>query len=264
MTDRLEPTVRFVQISDTHITANRHPRRGVDAVTALAQAVKHAQNGFHFVVHTGDIVSRPPKVASYRLYRSIIEGVTCPLHHIPGNHDDGTLMASVLSGIGPEYPWSFLCAGIRFVGLDTSSGVLDTSQYDRLSQLLTSDEKTVLFLHHHICPIGDSWLNRFALANTDDFAECLQNSTARVLGIAHGHIHHNAVFEFHGIPVYSAPALSTQFDPYGKFLATTGDAAAFAEYAVYPDGKIERTVHECTTDAKEGAHVSTTRSSMRY
>ena len=55
--------------------------------------------------------------------------------------------------------------------------------------------------------------------------------------------------------IYSAPAFSTQFDPYGEFRATTGAAAAFVEYGVYPDGKIERTVHECTTDAKAGAHV---------
>ena len=255
MTDHLEPTVRFIQISDTHISADRRPHRGVDAVTALAQAVRYAQHGVHFVVHTGDIVSRPPSVDSYRLYRSMIEGVTCPLHHIPGNHDDATLMASVLPGVAPEYPWSFLCAGVRFVGLDTSSGAPSTGRYERLARLLAAGEPTVVFLHHHICPIAGSWLNRFALQNTDDFAESLRNANARVLGIVHGHIHHDGVFEFHGIPVYSAPALSTQFDPYGAFRATTGAAAAFVEYAVYPDGKIERTVHECTTDAKAGAHV---------
>jgi Icc protein len=239
-----ENTIRFVQLSDSHVRADDRIFRGVDTVEALRQAVAMIDDAVQFVVHTGDLISRPANPASYEIYRSIVEGVRCPIRHIPGNHDDTQLMKTVLGG-DLEYPWDFILQGVRFVGLDSGSGVLGTQQLGRLEALLANEEPAVVFLHHHLCPMERSWLNQFALEDTEALGEVLDRARGRVLALAHGHIHYDGSFLFHGIPVYSAPALTAQFDPYGKFLEISPGPPAFVEFSLSRGRELIRTVRAC-------------------
>ncbi|MDA3948970.1 MAG: metallophosphoesterase [Spirochaeta sp.] len=236
-----EEAIRFVQLTDSHVRADDRFFRGVDTIEALGQAVAMIDDTVRFVVHTGDLISRPADTESYEVYRSIVEGVGCPIRHIPGNHDDTQLMKTALGGDG-EYPWDFTIQGVRFIGLDSASGVLGTDQLNRLATLLTNKEPAVVFLHHHLCPMDRSWLNQFALEDTDALAEVLDGARARVLALIHGHIHFDGTFDFHGIPVYSAPALTAQFDPYGEFLDISPGPPAFVEFTLSRNQELVRTV----------------------
>lgn len=244
MTSRT-PLLRFAQFSDTHIRASERLHRGVDTAAALGCAVQAASGIVDFAVHTGDIVSRPADAESYRVYKAIVETLACPLWHIPGNHDVPALMEVELSGFENRLPWHFETAGSHFIGLDTSSGALTTEQLARLSKLLEEKGTGVLFLHHHICRMDESWLNPYALENSDDLYRVVEASTMGIAGIIHGHIHHDAVLEFAGVPVYSAPALTAQFAPYGSHLETTDAPPAFVMFSLLPDGTLSREVLPC-------------------
>ena len=239
------PLVRFGQISDTHLRADTRLHREVDTQAALRQAVSMVDSRLDFVVHTGDIVSRPADAASYALYHSIVESLRCPLWHVPGNHDDAVLLREHLGRGSLECPWCFTRSGVRFMGLDSSTGAIPADGLERLESLLRGSEAAVVFLHHHICPMPGSWLDAFGLVNSAALCSVLAAYASRVLGVLHGHIHHDAVFGCGGVAVHSAPALSNQFDPYGEFLATLGDGPAFVEFAVWPDGTLQRNIRRC-------------------
>lgn len=228
-------SLRFAQFSDTHVRCDERYFRNVDSKAALKKAVGMVPGDIDFLVHTGDLISRPADPCSYDAYAALIAAAPCPVWHIPGNHDDPRLMAEHVPGCDTEYPWSFLLHGVRFIGVDSSTGNIDGAQIERLRVLLQSAEPCVLFVHHHICAMKDSWLNQFALENAGALCGVVNAAGTRVLGIIHGHIHHQAQFGCAGVPVFSTPALSAQFDPYGAFLATTQEPPAFMEFEVSPD-----------------------------
>ena len=237
-----QATVRFAQFADTHIGRDGEHATSPDGSRALQMAVAAVGDGLDFVVHTGDIVSRPADAKAYASYRSLISGLPCPIRHIPGNHDDAALMAESLDSCPAEYPWALMQGGIRFIGLNSSSGYIADEQLSALSALLTEPCPAVLFVHHHICPMLDSWLNRFALENVNALMDRLNAAAGNVIAVIHGHIHHDAVFDCMGVPAHSAPALTTQFDPYGEFLATTEESPGFVEFSVSPEGILSRRV----------------------
>jgi len=239
------PIVTFAQFSDSHLRADRRKHQGVDAVSALETAVRSLGSAVEFVVHTGDLVSRPADVESYRLYRKIAQGLECPIWHLPGNHDEVTLMRRELGATVPDFPWSFSSGGIRFIGLNSSEGSVAEEELGRLATLLAEGGDVLLFLHHHLGPIEDSWLNPFALQNPQELGAVLRSATSRILGIFHGHIHYYSQMSFLGFPVFSAPALTSQFDPFGAFLSVGHEPPAYTEVAVYPDGRVSRTLHPC-------------------
>lgn len=240
--------MRFIQFSDTHLRADISLIRGVDTAAALEQAVEEANRRAEFVVHTGDIVSRPADAASYRRYSVLLKALSPQIRHVPGNHDDVRLMRAYLGSQDGYFPWSFVRRGVRFIGLDSSGGALDTRQLRQLSSLLAEpDTPTVIFLHHHLCEMEESWLNPYRLGNTGDLSQVLRAANSRVIGLVHGHIHHYAKFAFEHVPVYSAPALSAQFDPHGEFLATTDDGPACVEFEITPAGSVSRRIVRCET-----------------
>lgn len=240
-----DPAVTFAHFSDTHLRADRREHRGVDTVSALETAVRSLGSEVEFVIHTGDLVSRPADEESYGLYREIAQGLECPIWHLPGNHDTVTLMRRELGATVPDFPWCFSSGGIRFVGLNSSEGTIAKEELGRLGTLLREPGDALLFLHHHLGPIDDSWLNPFALENPQELGGVLGASASRVLGLFHGHVHYYAQLSFLGIPVYSAPALTAQFDPFGEFLSVSSEPPAYTKVAVYPDGRVSRTLLPC-------------------
>jgi 3',5'-cyclic-AMP phosphodiesterase len=238
-------SVRFIQFADTHI---RPESLSLDGCAALTRAIEHANARAEFVVHTGDLVSRPAEAESYRVYRDLLDTLKPPIFHIPGNHDNRNLMKEYVPDGCDLYPWSFSRGGVVFIGLDSSSGIIDHPQLERLSHLLQSDCVCLIFIHHHLCRMGNSWMNPFRLEKRSSFSRVLRRSRARIIGLVHGHIHHHAEFRYTGIPVYSAAALTTQFDPYGEFKDTTDDPPVCYEFSVSPAGVESRLLLDCGPD----------------
>ncbi len=232
--------IRFLHLTDTHVRADSPVIRGVNPALALQELPGCVSGSVDCVIHTGDLIHRPADETSYRSYAACTETLPWPVHHIPGNHDDVDLMASFVSGARSAYPWQVDVHSLRFIGLDSSSGVVDAAQLSRLSEMLETPGPVILCVHHHLFEIDDSWLNPYRLENAAELLACVDRAAASVLAILHGHTHYHDEVMYGPIPVLCAGACSAAFNPFGEFREKAPDLPSVTECRVHTDGRITR------------------------
>ncbi len=203
-----DPLLRFVHISDTHISpdpeyardwAPYHPNRGAEALVEQISALPFAPD---FVLHTGDVAAAPDP-AAYRLARELLGRIPYPVRYLAGNHDDAVMLQRELLGV--EQPASpFDCVlevnGVQVVCLDSCgpaeppAGSLRSAQLARLSDLCASADPRplVVAVHHNVLPTGIPWLDGYmGLTNGAALHRALLPARHRLRGVFFGHIHQN-------------------------------------------------------------------------
>jgi 3',5'-cyclic AMP phosphodiesterase CpdA len=161
-------TVRFAQISDTHVRPDAIERSQV-----LADHLAEIQaGGYDFVVHTGDLMGEPSAWAA-RAFRAMISQVQVPIYFVPGNHDvynptmgeteapwwarlevTSALEAQYRSWFGPSWH-AVSYRGVHLVGLDSliiNSGLPEEAQQwawleETLEEFAGRGEQIVFFTH---------------------------------------------------------------------------------------------------------------------
>lgn len=131
-----------------------------------------------------------------------------------GNHDDTATLRTALglSGVGPILTEHDL-AGLRILTLDTTNGddpggLVSPESLDWLADRLrtTSEQGTVLVLHHTPLPQPQTAADLWPLRNPGDLAAVIRNSEVRL--ILSGHFHQTGFGLFAGIPVAMATSLA--------------------------------------------------------
>lgn len=225
----------FVHFTDTHIMAGRPPeppwgdtaaslRRVVDAVNALAPAPA-------FVVVGGDLVS-PDLIdrtrtltaeeyePSYRLLRELLAPLRCPVHLLLGNHDHRhafhRVMGSRVASLDEPHRYAFDHEGYHFVALDShepgqTAGFVDAGQLAWLEADLDTNRgrPTVVFVHHHLWPLGLAWLDAMPLRNGEELTRLLA-PRRDVRWVVCGHVHQDHHAQRDGLTMVTTPATSVQ------------------------------------------------------
>jgi 3',5'-cyclic-AMP phosphodiesterase len=234
MTDEL----RFVHFTDTHIVGPGVRLREVDTCRSLERVVD-AVNGLSprpaFVIVGGDLVS--PDIssdsleghrdateseyeASYRVLRSILDGLTVPYHMLMGNHDRRVpfrrVMLSAQTPGDERHCFVVDVDGYRVCALDSldpgkKPGVLGASQLDWLRDRLreAADRNVVIAVHHHAVPIGLERLDVQMLTDADALWKLITEA-GNVRGVVCGHVHLQHEEVRHGIPVVTTPSTCFQ------------------------------------------------------
>ncbi|MCY4010273.1 MAG: metallophosphoesterase [Anaerolineaceae bacterium] len=218
-----EVFLRFVQISDTHISHDENYNRPPAPHTPLAgtHALLHALRQLpfppDFIIHTGDVVYDPHPEA-YVKARSLLTDLPAPLYYLAGNHDDPHMLQEILLGI-PEprlpYDQEFESCGVQILCLDSGRLGGDEAPAGRLTeaQLAWLRRKTyrkdprplLVFIHHNPLPQADSpWLESMRLQNGEDFHAALLPARERLRGVFYGHIHQAMQLQRDGILYCSA------------------------------------------------------------
>ena len=214
----------IIQITDTHVSADKEITYGVDAAKVLETAIEDIHANYpdaSFVVHTGDIGGYEGRKEDYQRFNAIIGSLSLPIYYVPGNHDHkrSVLRSEVLKGEPTDEPvhWSLSKGDWHFVGLDSSTGD------DRVGKI--SDEElvwlekdldahkgipTFIFLHHHVLPVGVHWLDELALENSLEFLEVI-DSYPQVKYIVGGHVHLEKALYFRGKLFVTTPSLCEQY-----------------------------------------------------
>lgn len=232
--------IRFLHLTDTHIRSDTQLIRNVNSTEAVNVIGRSHRQVYDCVIHTGDLVSRPADEASYRHYNALISSFPWPVYHIPGNHDDSGLMHDCVAGAAVAYPWVAVVQGVRFIGVDSSTGAIDPEQLTRLEELLYDPQPAVLCLHHHFLAIDESWLNPYCLENRLDFMRVIDGARTPIFAILHGHTHYHDERNYNAIPVLSAGACAAGFDPFGEFQALSSDPPSVTECRIHADGSVSR------------------------
>lgn len=197
--DVARPTVRFAQISDSHIgfTGAANP----DVAGSFGRAVEQINSLDYtpdFVIHTGDLthLSTP---AQFDEVKQMMQGIDTPhVFTVPGEHDSvddaGQKYRSVFgAGARGDGWYSFDIAGVHVIGLVNTLnlkklGHLGVDQLDFIEKdvaPLSSDTPIVVFSHIPLFAMYPDWG-----WSTDDAAQAL-SQLRRFASVTclNGHVH---------------------------------------------------------------------------
>lgn len=222
--------IRFVHISDTHITPNDRKEmrkdhyservlKMIEEMSASRTSMPHVEPPVansvanrllvdqinklpfmpDFVLHTGDIMT-DPTADEYTAVKEIFEDLKCPIHYVPGNHDDVAGVQEVLVGAEeakPTYDYEFDLNGVQVVCVDSASngedhgGRLSAEQLQWLGNICSAEDSRPLIvaIHHPVRTLGLKMLDFFNTVNGDEVHEVLKKAGMRLLGVFSGHIH---------------------------------------------------------------------------
>ena len=167
------PTLRFAQISDSHIgftgTAN------TSVTSTFTEAINQVNGlGFtpDFVIHTGDL-THLSKPAQFDQVKQMLTGLNTPhIFTVPGEHDsvdDGGQKYRQAFGAGTRGDgwYSFDIAGVHVIGLVNTlsfsklgAGHLGTDQLDFIEKDVTplsSDTPVIVFSHFPLFAMYPKW-----------------------------------------------------------------------------------------------------------
>ncbi|MCE0764861.1 metallophosphoesterase [Pseudonocardia kujensis] len=210
-------------LSDTHLTAD--PGSAATLREALARVA--AAEPPDALLLAGDLAADGEPEA-YRQLSALLEPVAVPVVPVMGNHDE---LAAFTAAFGtPDRV--VRTGGARVVALDSTipghhHGRVDPEQLEWLAAELATPAPngTVLVLHHPPLPSPVPSVDLLRLREPEKLAEVVAGSDIRM--IVCGHAHHAGAGTLAGIPVWVAPALVYQVDPFppaGRLRGVSGAA----------------------------------------
>lgn len=204
-----ETLVRFVHISDTHISADPNynlgeaAHRPMDGARELVRQINNLPFEPDFVIHTGD-VAYDPDISAYEKAKEILSEIKYPVYYLIGNHDDRDMLQRVMFGVEqPRNPfyYEFEFNGVQFVCLDSNApakfagGAVSIAQLEWLDKICRASDNRplVVCVHHNVLPIGAPFWDEFMrMTNGEEFHRVLLNARSRIRGVFFGHVHMSA------------------------------------------------------------------------
>lgn len=211
----MERETTFVHLTDLHIGSPDDDHLFSDTtqtLEAVLDLMAMMDPKPDFVIASGDLTNRGD-VESFGTLRRIIARLDCPVVYALGNHDTRAGfhqgMLDRTEDLEAPYFHDRVIGDIHVVTLDTSTpgligGSIEPEQFDWLEGVLeTHPDLPKLIVAHHPPALGDGpddahW-RTIAFPHSQRLAQMLKGRN--VVGILSGHIHHDRVSVWHGIPV---------------------------------------------------------------
>jgi len=239
--------LRLLQITDSHLRAAPDGQlkgwRTRESLQLTLDAALASEAPPDAILATGDL-SQDGSPESYQQFREILGGVGVPVFCIPGNHDHPGNMAAELSSAPFRYCGDHALGRWRLVMLSTwdgdrGGGRLAREELRRFARVLDSSREPhiLVVLHHHLVPT-ESWLDKVALDNTDEFL-AVADGCARIRGVVWGHVHQPQDSHRRGVRMLGTPSTCFQFMP--RVQKSDVDPAAgpgWRRLELLPDGRI--------------------------
>lgn len=245
---------RLLQLTDLHLFADpqqrllgQNTRRTLESVLTLAQAKYWPPDG---IVLTGDLV-HDEQPDAYDALRQRFDGLRIPYHCIPGNHDRLDLVVGHLDA-GAASALRLVTAGTwDLLLLDSTlpteeGGHLDEQVLAGIAEHAAAarNRPTLVFLHHHLAPMGSQWIDTMQVDNgVAALAELARHPHLRAAVC--GHVHQQADQQHGGVRLLATPSTCVQFLPGSNRFALDPLTPGYRWLDLYPDGRlatgIERT-----------------------
>ncbi len=213
---RMSREITFVHLTDLHIgdpSTDDHlfsdTRETLKQVLALVATIEPRPS---FIVASGDLANRGD-AESYAVLKGIMAATDLPVVYAIGNHDtrEGFYAGMGVESERPDAPYFHdrVIDGIHILTLDSSTpgfigGTIEPEQFDWLARVLdTHPHLPKLVVTHHPPALGEGadaahW-RHIAYEQSVRLGEMLKGRN--IIGILSGHIHHDRVSAWNGIPV---------------------------------------------------------------
>ncbi|RRE57925.1 3',5'-cyclic-AMP phosphodiesterase [Klebsiella pneumoniae] len=206
-----EARVRILQITDTHLFAEKHETLlGIntwDSYQAVLSAIHASQRPCDLIVATGDLAQDHSSAA----YQHFAEGIA--------------------SFAAPWRAISSRLAGLPIAGMISSSW----SGEHKLAE--APERYTLLLLHHHPLPAGCSWLDQHSLRNAGALDSAL-SAWPRVKHLLCGHIHQELDLDWNGRRMMATPSTCVQFKPHCANFTLDTVSPGWRWLELHPDGTL--------------------------
>lgn len=217
-----------------------------------------------FVVVTGDLAHEPTPVTYDRVFTKL-KKLSCPFLCIAGNHDVTYELNCHLPFEQREHLpvvadkrlvdchqvetpyWNLLFLDSSVPGKVYGSFPSETLNWLDNS-LKKSKKPCIVFNHHHVLPVGSTWIDNHMLKNHHDFWKIVSPYQQKLKAVIVGHVHQEHHLRNGDISMYSVPATSVQFKPFEQnFCLDKKNQAGFRWITLYNDGKLETGVKRLDT-----------------
>jgi Icc protein len=243
--------LRFVHISDTHISSN--PAYGRDhwqvghtarqGAEALVEQLNNLPFRPDFILHTGD-VAFDPDPSAYEAAREILGQIRYPVYYLAGNHDYPVELQRRMMNqaeINAPFYYALEVNGVQIVCLDSNGpaepprGYVTEEQIAWLENICTTPDSRPLIVavHHNILPVGVPWLDEFMrTTNGEAVHQALLPARERLRGVFFGHVHQNLDMYRDGVLYTSVNSSWVQFHAWPGQDKTIEDVAADPGFSV--------------------------------
>ena len=245
---------RIVQITDTHLSTNPSEEllgcRTQDSLKRVLRRIQDSYMDCDRMIVTGDLVHEEGPDA-YHMVREILTPWEDMLRVIPGNHDmrDGMREAfgDRINGCPSAVTFVDEVGAWQLIGLDTLldgavEGDLTGPQWEWLeSRLESSNQPTVLFMHHPPVLVGSEWVDKLGLLSFIPFANLVERFEQVKLVVC-GHVHQDYQTELFQATVVTTPSTSVQFKVNSEEFATVDLPPGFRILDLHDDGTFDMSV----------------------
>lgn len=238
--------INIVQISDPHLFGDAQGcMYGLNTLQSLQAVVADvAQHRFDLGVVTGDL-SQDLAQAGYQRLREVLQGLGMPLHLIPGNHDDWSLIKAEFQQGAISCAKQVVLGQWQIILLNTQAegevgGFLGEQELNWLEQCLAGDAApyAVVCIHHHPVDVGSRWLDQIGLSNSDKLFEVLA-AYPQVKALLWGHVHQEFDECRAGLRLLSCPSTCIQFKPGSDRFELDLQPPGYRWLRLYDDGSVE-------------------------
>ncbi len=207
----------LVQISDCHLGAKPGSTLlGMDtdhSLDAVLAQLRRQHPDIDVLVVSGDL-SCDGDAASYQRLLPKLNKIAKRIVWLPGNHDDlATMHSCVDSALLPNHiqlgDWQLLFLNSAVSG--KVGGHLNDAQLALASEQL-ADRPSLIFVHHHLRPLGAEWLDEQCIDNAEALFDILDQQ-ADVAAIVSGHVHQESDQRYRGQRLLTTPSTCIQFAP---------------------------------------------------
>lgn len=246
---RVMAAVRFLQITDTHLTGDPQGGiRGVATLASLHRVLQHAAEDISAadaILLTGDLVH--DDAAGYARLRESLGSLGKAVLAVPGNHDDPQQLEIALSAapfrVGGTHTFADWCV----IMLNTHQpgaveGRLSDEELGRLDRALAAQpQHALVVLHHPPVPMGTRWLDAIGLTNAESFWRIIDQSVC-VRGVLWGHAHQAFDASRGSIMLMATPSSCVQFAVGTEQFALDDKPPGYRSLLLHPDGRIDSCV----------------------
>ncbi|MEP1327319.1 phosphodiesterase [Pseudophaeobacter sp.] len=218
--------MKFIHISDIHLTIPGEEMGGLDPHARFARALKDIADNHadaERIIITGDL-THWGEVEAYQALQTAIQDLPCPVRLMIGNHDHRDTFRQVF----PKHPvdangfvnHAETIDGCRFIYLDstgdkTHAGHFCAARLDWLEAELNTAPHARIFMHHNPMLLGLPAVDQIGLVAQDrpGFHALIDRFSDRIDFIHFGHVHAHISGRFKGIPFASVPSTGNQSIP---------------------------------------------------
>ena len=188
------------------------------------------------LVVSGDLSGDSTADAYNRLLPKLTE-LADKIVWLPGNHDNPTTMRHCVGdALMPNQAqlgnWQLVFLNSAVSG--KVGGHLDDSQL-ALCRQHPCDANTLIFVHHHLQPLGAQWLDEQLIDNANALFDILDTKPG-VAAIVSGHVHQASAQSHRRQHLLTTPSTCIQFAPGSRDFALDDLNPGYRWFSLEPDG----------------------------